>query len=282
LKRNIFEIIGQEISSESEPTTPRSVTPHEDTNRPIPTVFHRSVGTPEPSESPSPPSTPRAPQPPPPPRPIIDKRDASTMATIEIPPPPPPVVIQPPRPPSPPRPPPKQKTPSPVSSTSSSSSSPTSSSSLSTFSVPYSSTDSPFSDHMWFEDRSEGQIDLLDQDHPQTELILKQARRLLDRRSRYSSTTPTGISFVSPPYSPAGGTHTLSIGEVPPQFPNASTLQQQENAHTSPPGSDESNNSGKSEGEITSSAMANQQPQSIHIKYRRSTQGFLGKKNNKK
>jgi hypothetical protein len=135
---------------------------------------------------------------------------------------------------------------------------------------------------MWFEDRSEGQIDLLDQDRPQTELIMKQARRLLEQRSRYSSTTPAAMSFVSPPYSPAGGTHTLSIGEVPPQFPNASTFQQQENGHTSPPGSDESNNSGKSEGEITSRMTGNQQPQSIHIKYRRSTQGFLGKKNNNK
>jgi hypothetical protein len=135
---------------------------------------------------------------------------------------------------------------------------------------------------MWFEDRSEGQIDLLDQDRPQTDLIMQQARRLLDQRHRRSSTTPAAMSFISPPYSPAGGTHTLSIGEVPPQFPNASTFQRQETEHTTPPGSDESNNSGKSEGELTSNTMGNQQPQSIHIKYRRSTQGFLGKKNNKK
>ncbi len=272
-------MLGQEVSTESESTTPRSVTPHEDLDRPLPSVPHRSVGTPTPSESPSPPSTPR-----PPPPVVINKRDASTMASIEI--PPPPVVIQPPRPPSPPRPP-KQKTPPPVvsSTSSSSSSSPTSSSSLSSFSVPYSSTDSPFSDHMWFEDRSEGQIDLLDRDRPQTELIMQQARRLLEQRRRYSSTTPAGMSFVSPPFSPAGGTHTLSIGEVPPQFPTTSAIQQQqqpENGHTTPTGSDESNNSGKSEGEITSSVMANQQPQSIHIKYRRPTQGFLGKKNHKK
>jgi hypothetical protein len=135
---------------------------------------------------------------------------------------------------------------------------------------------------MWFEDRSEGQVDLLDQDRPQTELIMRHAQRLLDQRRRYTSTTPAGMSFVSPPYSPAGGTHTLSVGEVPPQLPISLNLQQQENGHTSPPGSDESNNSGKSEGEITSSMMVNQQPQSIHIKYRRPTQGFLGKKNNRK
>ena len=135
---------------------------------------------------------------------------------------------------------------------------------------------------MWFEDRSEGQIDLLDRDRPQTELIMKQARRLLEQRRQYSSITPTGMSFVSPPQSPAGGTHTLSIGEAPPRFASSTTVPQQENGHTTPPGSDESNNSGKSEGEVTSSMMANQQPQSIHIKYRRSTQGFLGKKNNKK
>lgn len=210
------------------------------------------------------------------------------MASIEIPPPPPPIIIQPPPPrqPSPPAPPPpkpKPKTPSPVSSTSSSStSSPTSSSSLTTFSIPYSSTDSPFSDHMWFEDRSEGQIDLLDHDRPQTELILRQARRLLDQRHRNSSTTPAGMSFISPPYSPAGGTHTLSIGEVPPNFQTSTIIQQHENGHTTPSGSDESNNSGKSEGEVTSSILGSQPPQSIHIKYRRSTQGFLGKKNNKK
>ncbi len=209
---------------------------------------------------------------------VIDKRDASTMATIELP-PPPPVIIQPPRPPSPPRPP-KPRTPSPVSSTSSSSS-PTSSSSLSTFSIPYTPTDSTLSDHVWFEDRSEGQIDLLGIDQPQTALIMKQAQRLIDQRRRYSSVTPAGMSLVSPPYSPAGGTHTLSIGEVPPQLPIASHSQHQENGHTSPPGSDESNNSGKSEGEITSNS-ANQQPQSIHIKYRKPTQGFLGKKNNRK
>ena len=135
---------------------------------------------------------------------------------------------------------------------------------------------------MWFEDRSEGQIDLLDRDRPQTALIMKQARRLLEQRHRYSSITPTGLSFVSPPQSPAGGTHTLSIGEVPARFPSSAALPQQENGHTTPSGSDESNNSGKSEGEVTSSMVANQQPQSIHIKYRRSTQGFLGKKNNKK
>ncbi len=272
-------MLGQEVSSESESITPRSVTPHEDPDRPLPKPHH-SVGTPSPSESPSPPITPR-----PPPPVVINKRDASTMASIEIPPPPPPVIIQPPRPPSPPRPPPsKHKTPSPVSSTSSSSSSssPTSSSSLSSFSVPYSSTDSPFSDHMWFDDRSEGQIDLLDRDRPQTDLIMRHVQQLLEQRRRYSSTTPAGMSLVSPSFSPAGGTHTLSIGEVPPQFPNTSIVQQPENGHTTPPGSDESNNSGKSEGEITSSMMANQQPQSIHIKYRRSTQGFLGKKNNKK
>lgn len=249
----------------------------------MPSVPHHSIGTPSPSESPSPPSTPRQPQPPPL---VITKRDEGTM-TIEIPSPPPPVIIQPrptPRQPSPPPPPPqKRRTPSPVSSTSSSSSSTTSSSSLSTFSIPYSSTDSPFSDHMWFEDRSEGQIDLLDQDRPQTELIMRQARRLLDQRHRNSSTTPAGMSFMSPPYSPAGGTHTLSIGEVPPQLPTSfMNQQQQENGHTTPPGSDDSNNSGKSEGEITSSVLASQPTQSIHIKYRRSTQGFLGKKNNKK
>ena len=277
------EITGQEVSSESESTTPRSVTPHEDMDRPLPAVPHRSIGTPSPSQTPSPPSTPR-PQPPPI---IINKRDASTMASIEVPPPPPPVVIQPPRPQSPPPkppppPPPKQKTPSPVSSTSSSSSSPTSSSSLSSFSVPYSSTDSPFSDHMWFDDRSEGQIDLLDRDRPQTELIMRQARRLLEKRRQYSSITPAGMSFASPPLSPAGGTHTLSIGEVPPHYHATTTMPQQpENGHTTPPGSDESNNSGKSEGEITSSMMPNQPP-SIHIKYRRSTQGFVGKKNHKK
>ncbi len=277
----MFETLGQEISTESEPTTPRSVTPHEDLDRPLPSVPHRSVGTPSPSESPSPPSTPRAPRRPSPP--MIAKRDVSTMASIEVPLPPPPVIIQPPRTPSPPRPPPpKPRTPSPVSSTSSSSSSPTSSSSLSTFSVPYSSTDSPFSDHMWFDDRSEGQIDLLDRDRPQTELILRQARKLLEQRRQYSSTTPAGMSFVSPPYSPAGGTHTLSIGEVPPQFPKSFVVQQQENGHTTPSGSDESNHSGKTEGEVTSSMMMNQQPQSIHIKYRRPTQGFIGKKNKKK
>jgi hypothetical protein len=250
-------------------------------DRPLPSEFHRSIRTPSPSESLSPPSTPRAPQPPivQPPPPVVDKRDQSTMASIEMP-PPPPVIIQPPKPPSPPPRPPKPKTPSPVSSTSSSS--PTSSSSLSTFSIPCSSTDDTFSDHMWFQDRSEGQIDLLDRDQPQTALIMKQAQRLLDQRRRYSPSTPGGMSFISPPYSPAGGTHTLSIGEVPPQLPNASPFQQQGNGHTSPPGSDESNNSGKSEGELTSNTATNQQPQSIHIKYRRPTQGFLGKKNNRK
>ncbi len=218
-------------------------------------------------------------QPPPSPPPVIHKRDASTMASIEL---PPPVIIPPPlpRPPSPPKP----KSISPVSSTSSSSSSssPTSSSSLSTFSIPYSSTDSPFSDHIWFEDRSEGQIDLLDQDRPQTELIMRQARRLLDQQRRYPSITPAGMSLASPPYSPAGGTHTLSVGEVPPHLPSSNPFQQHENGHTTPPGSDESNNSGKSEGEVTSSMLINQQPQPIHIKYRRSNQGFLGKKNNRK
>lgn len=135
---------------------------------------------------------------------------------------------------------------------------------------------------MWFEDRSEGQIDLLDRDRPQTELIMKQARRLLEQRHRFASITPTGMSFGSPPQSPAGGTHTLSIGEVPPGFPSATTVPQHENGHTTPPGSDESNNSGKSEGEVTSSMMGNQKSELIHIKYRRSTQGFLGKKNHKK
>jgi hypothetical protein len=258
------------------------LTPHEDIERPLPSTFDRSVRTPDPSNSPSPPSTPR----PPPPRIVIEKRDATTMASIEIPPPPPPVIIHPPPPPRPQSPPrpiiPKTKTPSPVSSTSSSSS-PTSSSSISSFSIPYSSTDSPFSDHMWFDDRSEGQIDLLDQDRPQTELIMRQAQRLLDQQRRRSSTTTAGMSFASPPFSPAGGTHTLSIGEIPAQFPVSSPFPQQENGHTTPPGSDESNNSGKSEGEVTSSVMAGgQQPQSIHIKYRRPTQGFLGKKNNRK
>ena len=82
---------------------------------------------------------------------------------------------------------------------------------------------------MWFEDRSEGQIDLLDRDRPQTELIMQQARRLLEQRRRYSSTTPADMSLVSPPFSPAGGTHTLSIGEVPPQFPTTSAIQQHNN-----------------------------------------------------
>ncbi|CAF2509033.1 unnamed protein product [Rotaria sp. Silwood2] len=272
------EITGQEVSTESEPTTPRSITPQEDLDRPVPSTLHHSVGTPEPSESPSPPSTPRIPQPPP----TVEKRDASTMALIEIPPSPPPVIIPQPRQPSPP-PRPKPKTPSPVSSTSSSSSSsPTSSSSLSTFSVPYSSTDSPFSDHVWFEDRSEGQINLFDQDRPQTELILKQAQRLLDQRRRYSSTTPAGMSFVSPPYSPAGGTHTLSIGEVPPQYPIPSRFQNQDNEHTTPTGSDESNNSGKSEGEAPSAMTTSQQQVPINIKIRRPNKSFLGKKNNRK
>ncbi|CAF3988370.1 unnamed protein product [Adineta steineri] len=293
------EITGHEISSDSGSTTPRSVTPFEDFDRPLPTVLHHSIGTPDPSDSPSPPSTPRVPQPPivqpqpqppppPPLPPVIEKRDASTMASIELPRPPspprppPPVIIPqpPPRPPSPPR----LKTPSPVSSTSSSSSSssPTSSSSLSTFSIPYSSTDSPFSDHAWFDDRSEGQIDLLGRDRPHTELIMKQAQRLLDQRRRYSSVTPASMSITTPPFSPAGGTHTLSIGEVPPQFPGSIPFQQQENGHTTPPGSDESNNSGKSEGEVTSSMMMNQPMQAMHIKYRKSSQGFLGKKNNRK
>ena len=251
---------------------------------------HHSVDTPERSESPSPPSTPRVPQPPTPPPPVvIHKRNQSTMTSNETstppPPPPPPVIIQPPRPPSPPRPPPKPKTPSPVSSTTTSSSttSPTSSTSLSTFSIPYSSTDSPISDHMWFEEQSEGQIDLFEANRPQTELIMRQARRLLGQRHRYSSITPAGMSLVSPPYSPAGGTHTLSIGEIPPNYPNVSTtFQQQENGHTTPSGSDESNNSGKSEGEMPLTTANNHQPQSIHIKYRKSSQGFLGKKNNKK
>ncbi|CAF4582031.1 unnamed protein product [Rotaria sp. Silwood1] len=274
------EITGQEVSTESEPTTPRSITPQEDLDRPLPSTLHHSVGTPEPSESPSPPSTPRVPQPPiiPQPLPTIEKRDASTMATIEI---PPPVIIPQPRPPSPP-PRPKPKTPSPVSSTSSSSSSSTSSSSLSSLSIPYSSTDSPFSDHVWFEDRSEGQINLFDQDQPQTELILRQAQRLLDQRRRNSSITPAGMSFVSPPYSPAGGTHTLSIGEVPPQYPIPSTFQNQDNEHTTPTGSDESNNSGKSEGEAPSTMTTNQQQGPININIRRSNKSFLGKKNNRK
>ncbi|CAF0865995.1 unnamed protein product [Rotaria sordida] len=271
------EITGQEISTESEPTTPRSITPQEDLNRPLPSPLHHSVGTPTPSRSPSPPSTPRIPQPPP----TIEKRDASTMATIEMPPPPPPVIIPTPRPPSPPPPRPKPKTPSPVSSTSSSSSSPTSSSSLSTFSVPYSSTDSPFSDHMWFEDRSEGQVDVFEQDRPQTELILRQAQRLLNQRRQYSSITPAGMSFVSPSYSPAGGTHTLSVGEVPPQYPVSSTFQNQNNGHTTPTGSDESNNSGKSEGEAPSTTMNNHQQAPINIKIRRPNKSFLGKKNNR-
>lgn len=135
---------------------------------------------------------------------------------------------------------------------------------------------------MWFEDRSEGQIDLLDRERPQTELIMKQARQLLEQRHRHSAITPAGMSSISPPQSPAGATHTLSIGEVPLNYPHSTTFPPQENGHTTPPGSDESNNSGKSEGEMTSSLMANQQPQSIHIKYRRPTQGFLGKKNHKK
>ncbi|CAF3430832.1 unnamed protein product [Rotaria socialis] len=274
----------QEISSESEPTTPRSITPVEDLIRPLPTTFHHSIGTPDASESPSPPSTPRIPQPPviiQPPA-AIEKRDASTMASIELPTLPPPVIVQPPRPPSPPRPP-KPRTPSPVSSTSSSSSSSTTSSTnTSTFSVPYSNTDSPFSDHMWFDDRSEGQIDLLEHDRPQTELILKQAQRLIGQRRQYSSVTPAGMSFVSPPFSPAGGTHTLSIGEVPPQYPTGSSFPPQENGHTTPSGSDESNNSGKSEGEAGTGTMNGQQRSSVPIKYRKPTQGFLGKKNNRK
>jgi len=136
---------------------------------------------------------------------------------------------------------------------------------------------------MWFDDRSEGQIDLLDRDQPQTELIMRQARKLLEHRHRYASMTPSGMSLVSPRYSPAGGTHTLSIGEVPHDYhPTSKPFPQQENGHTTPPGSDDSNNSGKSEGEVTASMMGNQQPQSIHIKYRRSTQGFVKKKDNKK
>ncbi|UJR26403.1 hypothetical protein I4U23_007735 [Adineta vaga] len=286
------EITAQELSSESEPTTPRSVTPREDTDRPLPTVFHHSIGTPEPSDSPSPPSTPRIPQPPiilppriPTPPPVIEKRDASTMATMELPPPPPPVII--PTPPPPPRrqpSPPKPRTPSPVSSTSSSSSSSSASStSLSTFSIPYSPTDSSLSDHRWFDHRSEGEVDLLSRERPQTDLIMRQVQRILDERRRYSSVTPVGMSSITPPFSPAGGTHTLSIGEVPPQFPGSTPFQQTDNGHTTPSGSDESNNSGKSEGEVTSSMMMmHQQPQSIHIKYRKPSQGFLGKKNNRK
>ena len=137
---------------------------------------------------------------------------------------------------------------------------------------------------MWFDDRSEGQIDLLDPDRPHTELIMKQVQRLLhERRRPISAATTAEVSFISPPQSPAGGTHTLSIGEIPPaQYPNSSGIAQQDNGHTTPPGSDESNNSGKSEGEMTSSMMLGQQPPAIHIKYRRSTQGFLGKKNNRK
>ena len=63
MKENIFHMLGQEVSTESEPTTPRSVTPHEDLDRPLPSEPHRSVRTPTPSESPSPPSTPRPPPP---------------------------------------------------------------------------------------------------------------------------------------------------------------------------------------------------------------------------
>ena len=265
-------------------STPRSVTPQEDIDRPMPGVLHRSVGTPDPSNSPSPPSTPRAPRLPSPPR-VIVKHDASTMASIELPPPPPPVIIQPARVPSPPpapRPPPKAKTPSPVSSTSSSSSSSSlSSSTLSTSTPAYSSHSSTFSDHQWLDLRSEGQIDPLGYDRPRTELIMKHAQLLLEQRRR-SSTTTAGLSFVSPPTSPAGATHTLSIGEVPPHYPSASAAVQQhpENGHTTPSGSDESNHSGKSEGELNSSLMMGQQRQPIHIKYHRST--VLNKKKNGK
>ena len=271
-------------------STPRSVTPQEDVNRPMPTTIHRSVGTPEPSDSSSPPSTPR-----PPPRPltpprVVEKRDVSTMASIRSPPPPTPGIIQPtPRipspPPSPPRPvPPKARTPSPVSSTSSSSSSSSlTSTSLSSISTPCSSKDSPFSDHVWLDSRSEGQVDHLDHDQRYTDGIVKKAQRLINQQRRRSSTTTDGMSLVSPPYSPAGGTHTLSIGEVPPQYPpGISSYQQPSNGHTTPSGSDESNHSGKSEGEVSANGTNNHHPQPIHIKYRRSTQGFLNKKNHRK
>lgn len=280
------DTLGQEVSSESEPTTPRSVTPIEDIDRPSPTTKHHSIGTPDASESPSPPSTPRVPRPPvvvpsPPPPPVVEKKDASTMPWKEAPVDPGPAVVIPtPRPPSPPRPP-KPRTPSPVSSTSSSTTTPSSSTHLS-ISTPNSTTDSQFSDHMWFDDRSEGQIDLLDYNRPRTQLIMKQAQRLLERRRQYASMTPIERSVVSPPYSPAGGTHTLSIGEVPPQYPMATSFPNQENGHTTPPGSDESNNSGKSEGEAVLNGTNGQQRTSVPIKYRKSSQGFLKKNNNGK
>lgn len=279
-------LLGQEVSSESEISTPRSITPQEDLDRPMPTVLHHSVGTPEPSDSPSPPSTPRPlPRPATPPR-MVEKHSQATMTEPEAVPPPPPVIIPPPRvpspPPSPPRPmPPKARTPSPVSSTSTSTSTSLSSSTVSSFSIQCSSKDSPLSDHQWMEDRSDGQIDPLGYDRPYTDLIMRQVERLVGRRR--SSTTTAGLSMVSPPFSPAGGTHTLSIGEVPPEYgPGVVSVPQESNGHTTPSGSDESNHSGKSEGEITMNSNNNHHPQPIHIKYRRPTQGFVNKKNHRK
>lgn len=186
---------------------------------------------------------------------------------------PPPKVI--------PQPPPKPRTPPPVSSTSSSSSSSPSSSTTS-YSIPYSATDSPFSDHAWFDDRSEGQIDLLDGDQPHTELIMRQVQRLLNQKRQYASITPAAMSFVSPPFSPAGGTHTLSIGEVPPDFPQPTNHTTQDNEHTTPSESDESNNSGKSEGEPPTNTLSQQQLRPKDIKYKRPTQGYVKKKTNGK
>ena len=126
---------------------------------------------------------------------------------------------------------------------------------------------------MWLEDRSQGEVPLSSVNQPQGALIIRRAQRLLSTERQ---------DIISPPDSPAGGTHTLSVGEIPHEFPNPSRLQNGDNGHTTPPGSDESNNSGKSEGEVSSNAMANRQSTSINIRYRRSTQGFLGKKNNRK
>ena len=202
------------------------------------------------------------------------------MTSPESPPTPPRPVIIPPAPripsppPSPPRPAPhKPRTPSPVSSTSSSSSSSLTSSSLAPSSIPYSSHDSTLSDHKWFSPRSNGQVE--PHNPADLELILRQVQR------RRSSATTAGLSTLSSPYSPAGGTHTLSIGEVPPNFPMGAMFAQQTNGHTTPSGSDESSHSGGSEGQVTKNGGNHHQPGPIHIKYPRST-GFLDRNKHRK
>ena len=100
--------------------------------------------------------------------------------------------------------------------------------------------------------------------------LLAHQRSLFQSQNHRLPYEPNNLGVYSRPDSPAGATHTLSSGEIAPEYPAGSGQLQQhiDNDQTAPGTSDDSQHSsnGKSDGEILTNGLTNPQ-----LKYKKTS-----------